>query len=80
MNLDDNDVSYDAAQLPLLDDHLSPGAQWRNVHTGEILTVLSVKQRKQLWVRLRRNGRTTELALRQLERFHERYGARSIVR
>ena len=65
----------EAEQLPLLGTQLSlpglgpdPGELFRNVHTGEIGTVITAATRRKSWVTIRRGGRLTDVPLHWLEK------------
>lgn len=59
-------------QLCLPSTGPQPGETYLNVHTFSIGTIIEIRQGRHQWIKLRRDGRTTEITARDLAEHYKR--------
>lgn len=65
------DTRY-GAQMMLAGTGPAAGDTYMNRHTNQIATVIGIRQGRYAWVKLRRDGRSTELTLPELQEHYQR--------
>jgi hypothetical protein len=53
-------------QLAITELTPQPGTLWRNIHDGRIAVIVHLDQRRRTWVKVRRDGRLTDMPLSAL--------------